>query len=633
MCGAISFMCGITGLFQLDGAPASRDLLAQMNASIVHRGPDEGGMWTHHSVGLAMRRLAIIDLACGQQPLSNEDETVWIVFNGEIYNFPELRAQLETRGHRFKTNSDTEAIVHAYEEWGSDCPNHLRGMFAFAIYDIKAETLFLARDRVGKKPLLYTLQNNRFSFASEFSAILADPEIKRKPNARALDLFMATGCISAPHTGYEGIHKLPPAHSLSLHKGEVKIERYWSLEEHFAPERKLIISEDDAARELLLRLEEAVKIRLMSEVPLGAFLSGGIDSSAVVALMSRLSDKPVKTFSIGFEESEFSEVHHARRLADRYKTDHTQIIVQPDAASVLPLLVRHFGEPYADSSAVPTYYVSQATRRHVTVALNGDGGDEVFGGYDRYRAMQWTQSAPRALMNLGRAASRLLPGGGNFRSRPTRIKRLLQAASLPAPQRYLQWSSIFNREQKSELYTREWKQECGWKQRHAVEEWMMRGADLDIIDRCLLTDTNTYLPDDLLPKVDITSMACGLEARSPFLDHKLMEWAATLPSNFKMRGSTGKYILRHALRDLVPHENMARRKMGFGVPIGEWFRGPLKPLLHDTVWSERALSRNYFKPDVVRRMAREHDSGQVDHAFRLWSLLMLELWHREWIDS
>lgn len=626
-------MCGITGLFQLDNAPASRELLGRMNDSITHRGPDEDGLWTHGAVGLAMRRLAIIDLACGQQPLSNEDDSIWIVFNGEIYNHPELRADLETRGHKFKTHSDTEAIVHAYEEWGRDCPNHLRGMFAFAIYDIKAETLFLARDRVGKKPLLYTTQNNRFLFASEFAAILSDPEVARKPNARALDLFMATGCISAPHTGYEGIHKLPPAHSLTLCKGAIKIERYWSLDEHFAPSKKLQISEDDAARELLERLEEAIKIRLMSEVPLGAFLSGGIDSSAVVALMSRLSSTPVKTFSIGFEESEFSEVHHARRLAEKYQTDHTEVIVQPDAASILPLLVRHFGEPYADSSAVPTYYVSQATRQHVTVALNGDGGDEVFGGYDRYRAMQWTQNTPRALLQLGRAAARALPRGGNFRSRPARIKRMLQAAVLPAPQRYLQWTSLWNRAQKNELYTRAWKEECGWKQPHPVEQWMAGGADLDIIDACLLCDTNTYLPDDLLPKVDITSMACSLEARSPFLDHHLIEWAATLPSNFKMRGSTGKYILRHALRDLVPQENMARNKMGFGVPIGEWFRGPLKPLLHDVVLSDQALSRGYFKPDVVRRLAREHDAKEVDHGFRLWSLLMLEMWHREFIDG
>jgi asparagine synthase (glutamine-hydrolysing) len=403
-------MCGITGILRLDGKPASRDVLERMNARIVHRGPDEDGLQIHQNVGLAMRRLSIIDRACGNQPLSNEDGTVWIVFNGEIYNFPELVHNSKAGVTRFAPNVDTEAIVHAYEEWGHDCPKHLRGMFAFAIYDRKYKELFLARDRVGKKPLLYTTARNTFAFASEFSALLAHPDVQREPNRETFDEFLSTACIAAPRTGFKDIWKLPPAHWLSLRNGEITIEPYWSLEPHFAPERRLKIGRDEAAQELLRRLEEAVRIRLMSEVPLGAFLSGGVDSSAVVALMSRLSSERVKTFSVGFEESEYSEVHHARRLAERYNTDHTEIIVKPDAAAILPTLVRHFGEPYADSSAVPTYYVSQATRKHVTVALNGDGGDEVFGGYERYRAMQIAESVPLPCAAGGGASCALHTG-------------------------------------------------------------------------------------------------------------------------------------------------------------------------------------------------------------------------------
>jgi len=626
-------MCGIVGVFNLKARPVSRDLLQRMNDCIIHRGPDEEGLWLHQSVGLAMRRLSIIDLKSGQQPLCNEDETVWIVFNGEIYNFPQLREELEKKGHHFRTHSDTETVVHAYEEWGEDCPKHLRGMFAFAIYDLKNEVLFLARDRVGKKPLLYTIAGDQFLFASEFRSLLIHPDVKREPNLRALDHYLATTYISAPQSGYENIHKLQPAHSLTLRDGKITTRRYWSLEEFFEPSRKLVISEQDAIQELLHRLGEAVKIRMMSEVPLGAFLSGGIDSSAVVALMSRLSDKPVKTFSIGFEESDFSEVHHARRLAELYQTEHTEVIIKPDAMAILPTLVRHYGEPYADSSAVPTYYVSQATRRHVTVALNGDGGDEVFGGYDRYRAMRLTQSTPSIMRRLAARTSHILPGSNDFRSRGARIKRLLQAAALPAPARYFRWqSAAFSLEQKQALYSDEFRSAVGFPQTHDLELCLEAHRQLDIVDACLLTDTMTYLPDDLLVKVDITSMANSLEARSPFLDHHLMEWAAQLPPTLKFCGKTGKYILRQALSGLVPQENMQRPKMGFSVPVGQWFRQDLKPLLFDTILSQRALSRQYFNPVEVRRLVEQHLHGQGDHSSRLWSLLMLELWHQEFID-
>jgi asparagine synthase (glutamine-hydrolysing) len=611
-----------------------------MNDCIVHRGPDDQGLWTEGPAGLAMRRLSIIDLAHGHQPISNEDETVWIVFNGEIYNFPELRSQLEAKGHMFRTHSDTETIVHAYEEWGEDCPKHLRGMFAFAIYDTKARRLFLARDRVGKKPLVYTTHRGQFLFGSEFQSLLANPEVPRRPNLPAIDFYLASYAVPAPHTGYEGIYKLPPGHCLTidLNRDTSKIEprRYWSLEEHFQPEAKLQISEEDAVAELLQRLEEAVKIRLISEVPLGAFLSGGIDSSAVVAIMSRLMNEPVKTFSIGFEESEFSEIHHARRLAEHYGADHTEIIVKPDAVEIIPKLVRHYGEPYSDSSAVPTYYVSQATRQHVTVALNGDGGDELFAGYERYYAMSVAENAPQALLRLGAHAARFLPGRNKLGTMQSRVYRMLRAAYLPRGKRYQEWFSPFGQAAKHRLYSAAFKDSVNFpRQVHPVEEWFARTSNLNPVDACLLTDTNTYLPDDLLAKVDITSMANSLEARSPFLDHELMEWAAKLPAHYKLNGKTSKYILRKALEKLVPSENMDRRKMGFAVPVGHWFRNDprMRSLLCDTVLSKRALGRGYFKPEALRRIVNEHLQGTLDHTPRVWSLLMLELWHQEFIDK
>lgn len=627
-------MCGIVGILQLDGQEhedALREQVGRMNDCITHRGPDEAGIWTHGPIALAMRRLSIIDLACGQQPMCNEDETVWIVFNGEIYNFPELREQLETQGHQFRTHSDTETIVHAYEEWGRDCPKYLRGMFAFAIYDLKTQTLFIARDRVGKKPLLYTQAGGQFLFASEFQAILANTHVPRRVNFKAIDSFLATSVIPAPMTGFEDIWKVPPAHTLTLHRGEIEIERYWSLD--FT--QKLKISEDDAATELLARLEDAVRVRMISEVPLGAFLSGGIDSSAIVGMMARLSDKPVKTFSIGFKEKAYSEVDHARRIAEMYGTDHTEVIVEPNAIDILPTLVRHYGEPYADSSAVPTFYVSQITRKHVTVALNGDGGDELFAGYERHRAMRIAETVPNGVLKLGAAAGSLLPANPDFRSKSARLKRLLQAAAQTRPQRYLQWISAFSSAQKDDLYTPGFRQKSGFPAVQPAEKWLLDNPHLNIIDACLLTDTNTYLPDDLLAKVDITSMANSLEARSPFLDTPLMEWAAQLPPQFKLHKSTSKWILRKALSEggIVPRENMERPKMGFGVPIRHWFHDEMKESLFDTVLSERALARGYFEPNALKRIVDEHLSGASDHAYRLWALLMLELWHREFIDN
>ncbi len=625
-------MCGITGIVQLDGQKASLELLQKLTSCITHRGPDADGFQQLGAAALGHRRLAIIDLLGGAQPLCNEDETVWIAFNGEIYNFPDLRTELENKGHIFRTNSDTEAIVHAYEEWGEDCPQKLRGMFAFAIYDTKTQTLFLARDRLGKKPLLYANSGKSFVFASEFQALLAHPDVPRRINFAAMDLYLSNLCTPAPDSIYQDIKKLPPAHSLTLKNGETKLRRYWSIEEHFEPSRKLKISEDEAAEELLKRLEECVRIRLMSEVPLGAFLSGGIDSSTVVAMMARFTSQPVKTFSIGFEESDYSETPHARRLAEKYGCEHHEIIVRADAQAILPTLVRHYGEPYSDSSAVPSFYVAQETRKHVTVALNGDGGDETFAGYERYRALQLTESFPAPVRALGAAFGKMLPSGLNFRSKMVRLKKMLQATNLPAPRRYLNWQSAFTFEQKGVLYNPSFAASLG-EISNPVAVYMANALarHFNSVDACQFSDINAYLPDDLLTKVDITTMANSLEARSPLLDHTLMEWAATLPSNLKLKGSSGKYILRRAIRDLVPAENMERPKMGFGVPVGKWLRGEMKPLFYDTVLSERALNRGYFRPDALRNLAEEHFDERAEHGPRLWTLLMLELWHQEFV--
>jgi asparagine synthase (glutamine-hydrolysing) len=604
-----------------------------MCAAIRHRGPDDDGFYINGPVGLGMRRLAIIDLQSGRQPIHNQDRTAWIVFNGEIYNYRELRNELEKFGHTFYTNSDTEAIIHAYDQYGIDCPKHLRGMFAFAIWDERTQELFLARDRVGKKPILYAQVNGQFVFGSEFSALLQHPDISRDIDSQALHYYLSFMCVPAPHTAYRAIKKLEPGHTLRWKKGEIKIERYWQPD--FS--RKVDISEQEAGERAIEILRDAVRVRLMSEVPLGAFLSGGIDSSAVVALMSEESSAPVKTFSIGFEEQDFSELHHARRVAEHVGADHHEFIVRPDALEVLPLLVEHYGEPYADSSAIPTYYVARETRKHVTVALNGDGGDESFAGYERYAAMRLAETYHRlpSLLrdSVVKRAIGLIPSSETKRSRVRDLKRFLQAASLPRLERYLRWVSVFDDEAKQNLYSENFQRET---QRisaaNMLDPWFARANGSGIVDASLLTDMMTYLPNDLLVKVDIATMAVSLEARSPFLDHKVIEFAASLPEKFKLRGLTTKYLLKRILKKILPAENLDRRKMGFGVPVGHWLRGKLQPFLRETLLSEKALKRGLFKPEAVKQLVELHTRGERDYSHQLWTLLMLELWFERFID-
>ncbi len=614
--------------------PASRSVLEAMNRAIEHRGPDDDGFYLNENVGLAMRRLSIIDLAGGRQPIRNADGTKWIIFNGEIYNYQELRRDLDQRGHKFYTNSDTEAIVHLYDEHGADCLKFLRGMFAFAIWDAAEKSLFLARDRVGKKPLLYSrLSDGGIVFGSEFQAIVKHPAVGRTVEPAAIDAYFSYSCVPAPLTAYKEIRKLEPGHWLRWKDARIETKRYW--QPRYSP--KIKISEQEAIEETTRILRESVRLRMISEVPLGAFLSGGVDSSTVVALMAQESSQPVKTFSIGFAEQDFSELKYARRVAEHVGAEYNEFIVRPNALEILPTLVSHYGEPYADSSAVPTYYVSKETRKHVTVALNGDGGDESFAGYERYAAMRLAeryQTIPKVFRkSLVEFPARLLPASELRRSRVRDLKRFVNAAGLPSVERYFRWNSAFTSAEKQELFTKEFRNETsGENAIDVLGNWFAKANGSGIVDAAMFADMMTYLPNDLLVKVDIASMANSLEARSPFLDHNLIEFAATLPESLKSRGAETKYLLKKVAARLVPKEVVYRQKMGFGVPIGRWLRGEMKTFLKEILLSERSLNRGITNPVEVKRYVEEHITAKKDHSFRLWTLLMLELWFQQFID-
>ena len=625
-------MCGIAGALSLSNAQPLT--IAPMLDALQHRGPDGEGEWSDGRCALGQRRLAIIDLSsAGQAPLSNEAGDVWVTFNGEIYNFVELRTELEKLGHRFRSGTDTEVIVHAYEQWGTRCVHRFRGMFAFAIWDQSKGRLFIARDRVGKKPLFYMRHGGDLLFASELQGLLALPAVPREPDAEALHTYLSWGYIPAPLTGFKGIKKLPAGHHMVIDTTKPdpvdQVTRYWDLRYSDKPPT----SQEEAGERLRTTLTEAVRLRLISDVPLGAFLSGGIDSSIVVGLMASLSPTPIKTFSIGFEEAAYDELAHARRVAQLWGTDHHEQIVKPDALEVVPLLARHYGEPFADSSAIPTFYVSQMTRQHVTVALNGDGGDESFCGYDRYWGALWAQRLRRVPgLNVGAGlTARLAPA--DPKSTLTRATRFLQAAGRRDADLYARWMSYFTPEDKGRLCSADFAKAAGSQSR---PEWfatlMADGDARDPAERAMSVDVRSYLPYDLLVKVDIASMANSLEGRSPFLDHEVMELAASLPMSMKLRGRSGKQLLKTAFSDLLPTENVNRPKMGFGVPVGEWFRGPLRDLLHDALLSRAASERGYFREAEVRRLVQEHEQGQQEHGAKLWNLLMLEMWHREVVD-
>ncbi len=626
-------MCGIVGIVNGGERAVDRGVVEKMNRAILHRGPDDDGFYLNGNVGLAMRRLSIIDLAHGKQPIHNADKTKWIVYNGEIYNYQEIRADLDKRGHTFYTNSDTEAIVHLYDDYGVDCVKYLRGMFAFAIWDEGKKELFVARDRIGKKPLLYSHQTNgNLIFGSEFQAMLEHPDISREVDPQAIDAYLSYLCVPAPLTAYKQIRKLEPGHWLKWKDGAIETRRYWQPD--FS--KKIKITEEEAIVETTRILRESTKLRMISEVPLGAFLSGGVDSSTVVALMAQESSQPVKTFSIGFEEQDFSELKYARIVAKHVGAEYNEFIVRPNALEVLPTLVEHYGEPYADSSAIPTYYVAKETRRHVTVALNGDGGDESFAGYERYAAMGLAETyrkIPGFLRYALEAPVSMLSTSELKRSRSRDAKRFLAAARLPRNERYFRWMSTFDRDAKRGLYTDDFAERLGKADAGVfLDDWFAKANGSSILDANLLVDQMTYLPNDLLVKVDIATMANSLEGRSPFLDHKVIEFAASLPSSLKMGRFETKSLLKKVAARLVPKQAVYRKKMGFGVPVGNWFRGEMKGFVRNVLLSEKALNRGVVRPEIQQKYVNEHINADRDHAFQIWTLLMLELWFQRFID-
>jgi len=628
-------MCGIVGIYNYgSGLPVTREALKAMNDLIVHRGPDDEGYFTHENVGLAMRRLSIIDISTGHQPISNEDDTLHIVFNGEIYNFQELRQGLLARGHKFKTKSDTEVILHLYEEKGEDFPKELRGMFAVAVWDKRKKRLTLARDRLGKKPLYYAVTPSFFAFASELRALLAVPGLPRDIDLKAVDSYLTLQYIPSPMSVFKAARKLEPASTLVFEDGKLETKKYWNLP---LGERKLDGTPVEELKERLrAELAEAVKIRLISEVPLGAFLSGGIDSSVIVALMAKASAEPVKTFSIGFKEAEFSELGYAKQVAEMYGTKHTEFLVEANMASVLEKLAWHYSEPYADSSALPSYFVSRETRKEVTVALNGDGGDENFGGYIRYQAMKvagYFTAMPDWAKKAALGAMEPFPEKTAPFNTVWRLRKFLQAVSQrDLAMTYLSTVSYFKTDEKERLLSPAFVNALGrdinYPERYISK--LFNEGQGSLTEKIMYTDLRSYLPECLMTKMDIASMANSLETRSPILDHKVVEFAHLLPDNMKLRGFTGtKWILKEAFKDMLPRRIYKRGKMGFGIPLGPWFRGELKDYWAGACLSQKALDRNYFKREELYRLWDEHQRGARDHGYRLWALLMLELWHRQ----
>jgi len=628
-------MCGICGVVAFDPAARIEErLLRGMAGLLAHRGPDGEGVWAQGPVGLGHRRLAIIDLSdAAAQPMANEDETVWIVFNGEIYNFQGLRDDLVRRGHRFRSKSDTETILHLYEEEGEACLGRLRGMFAFALWDGRRRRLLLARDRVGKKPLFYWHRPGRgLAFASEPKAFLADPEFRAEPDPEAIWHFLGLQYIPSPWSAFRGVRKLPPAHYLVLEGDRLEVRRYWEL--RYTPKRTEPAA--DLLAELGARLREAVRLRLISDVPLGAFLSGGVDSSGVVALMHAVGTGPVRTFSIGFPEAEYDELRYARMVAERFGTEHHELVVRPDALAVLPRLVWHYNEPFGDSSAIPSLYLAEMTRRSVTVALNGDGGDESFAGYHRYLALRLSRPFDFVPPGLGRGLQGLagrLPAG-RAKGFLSRAAHFLAAQDPDPRRRYTRWLLHFDHGRKRALCTPAFQALAGGADSaELILAAYARADGTDLLDRTLSVDVQTYLPDDLLVKMDIATMAHSLEARSPYLDHEVMEFAAALPPRLKLRGRVGKALLKDLLAPLLPPELLHRRKMGFGVPLDHWFRGPLRDFLRDTLLSPRCLNRGYLEPATVQALVEEHVSGRRNWQSQLWDLVVLELWFRTFIDN
>jgi asparagine synthase (glutamine-hydrolysing) len=631
-------MCGIAGIVDNSATP-ERPLIEKMSRIMAHRGPDGEGFHIDGQVALAHRRLSIIDLEGGKQPMSNEDGTVWITFNGEIYNFIGLRNDLIERGHKFRTKSDTETIIHAYEEFGVNCLKKFRGMFAFGIWDSRKKICFVARDRLGKKPLYYYAGDRKFIFASEIKAILQDQTVERDIETGALVDYFVYHYVPFPETIFKGIFKLPPGHFMIVDAGDansagtqtkldIQVSQYWDV--RFEPDYSL--SEDQWSQAVKEKLREAVRIRLISDVPLGAFLSGGLDSSAVVALMSMIQDNPVKTFSIGFREDDFSEIKYARQIADRFETDHHEMIVEPDAVEILPKLAWEFDEPFADSSAIPTYYVSKMARQHVTVILSGDGGDETFAGYKRYK---WANDMHRydwipdyLRKTIFGLPSSLLPEG-------IKGKGMLRHLSREPFERYAGLNTFGEPAYLGKLFARDVlagaeDRKDGRFRYSFLRKYYDACAGNDYLAKIQYVDTKTYLAEDILTKVDRTSMLCSLETRAPILDHELVELAARIPSSMKIRGGETKAILKRSMRGILPDEIVFRKKMGFGVPLVHWFRKDLTSYARDVLLSKQARERGLFDLAYIETLLDSHQKRGRDISAHIWALLFFEQWCRNW---
>jgi len=626
-------MCGITGLIDLRGErPVDRALLARMNESQRHRGPDEGDLYLEPGVGLGHRRLSIIDLASGQQPLFNEDDTVGVVFNGEIYNFQTLIPELQAHGHVLRTRSDTEVIVHAWEQWGERCLERLRGMFAFVLWDRNRQTVFMARDRLGVKPLYYALlPDGWLLFGSELKSLLAHGGVARAIDPQAVEEYLALGYVPEPRTIYTSVHKLAPGHRLSVRRGRPVPApvAYWDV--HFTGANR--ISEADAQAELVERLRDSVRLRMISEVPLGAFLSGGVDSSAVVAMMAAESEAPVNTCSIAFAERAFDESRFAQQVADRLRTRHFVDRVESDDFDLIDTLARTYDEPYADSSAIPTYRVCQLARRHVTVALSGDGGDESFGGYRRYR-LHLAEERARALLPL--ALRRPLFGllgraypKADWAPRVLRAKSTLQALARNSVEAYCHSMSIVRDDLRARLYSPAFKRQlAGYQAVEVFRRHAERAHGVDPLALIQYLDLKTYLVGDINTKVDRASMAHSLEVREPLMDHPLVEWLATLPAHLKVRGGEGKWLLKKAMAPYLPHDIMYRPKMGFAVPLARWLRGPLRARVRAALLDGALAPTGMFERRAIEGLLDGHQSGRHDHSAPLWTLLMLEAFLR-----
>ncbi len=627
-------MCGISGLFdtrtQRSFDPA---LITRINNIQSHRGPDESGLHLEPGVAFGHRRLSVIDVSTGQQPLFNEDHSVVVVFNGEIYNYQALVPELKALGHTFRTRSDTEVILHAWESWGEACVQRFRGMFSFALWDRNQQTLFLARDRLGVKPMFYALlADGTLVFGSELKVITAHPDFVRTLDPLAVEEYFALGYVADPRCIYSGAHKLPSAHTLTLRHGQPMPAPipYWDVQ--FTLDNP--INAQDAVDELRARLDESVKLRMIAEVPLGAFLSGGVDSSAVVATMAGLTDTPVRTCAIGFDDPKFNESAFAQQVADRYQTEHHLEIVKSDDFDLIDTLAWLYDEPYADSSAIPTYRVCQLARKHVTVALSGDGGDETFGGYRRYRLHLMEEKARSALplglrKPLFGALGRMYPKA-DWAPRMFRAKTTFQALAFDSAQAYMHSMSILRADERERLYSPAFKRTlAGYRAEEVFKHHAANANTDDPLALIQYLDYKTWLVGDINTKVDRASMAHSLEVREPLMDHELVEWLATLPSHLKIKGQEGKWLFKKAFEPSLPNDVLYRPKMGFSVPLAKWLRGPLKERLKQAVLGPQLQATGYFNADVLQDMVNQHLSGQRDHSAPLWTLLMFDAFLRQ----